>query len=294
LVLPARCDDKQDKKEDPAVKQFREEMDERAASGISADALAGEMWEKHLKSCPAELIQDDLEALLKTAITLQKVDSKDVGGGRVLSRPNKVYNLDLYDALVRLAKGEKGSPVGPTADGHGKTALMYAAEAGELDVVAELIKLKNSEFSICRYSPGNIELMQAYIDRCDDPSDKTYGYSALMYAAANGHADVVSYLLNAGADPNAQCKFAKFNAIQLAKMNGHDKVVAAIEWKQQHDTSISPWWSNISTWLAMLGMSGVVTGGWLIKKGLELNTVLDKANSDARVNQAGFRKQDGQ
>lgn len=144
--------------------------------------------------------------------------------------------VPLFDALLQ------DRPGAPAADHNGKTALMYAAEAGNLDVLAQLVPLKGDgkkpPHYAWTYRYGAPEERIAYLNRCDEVTDTTFGYTALMHAAGAGKADAAAYLLNAGADPDVRCGFAQFSAAQLAQMGGHGDIVALIEQKKAD----WPWW----------------------------------------------------
>jgi ankyrin repeat protein len=79
-----------------------------------------------------------------------------------------------------------------------ETPLMYAAAAGQLEIVKRLIG-----------KGANISAMTTYVDK-----------TALHFAAENGHEEVVAYLLQSGAQAGQQSREG-FTAFMLACMRGH-------------------------------------------------------------------------
>ena len=51
-----------------------------------------------------------------------------------------------------------------------------------------------------------------------------YGLTALVNASANGHFEIVKYLLQNGADVNATCKY-KETTLKVASKKGHLEIV---------------------------------------------------------------------
>lgn len=96
----------------------------------------------------------------------------------------------------------------------------------------------------------------------------TTGYTPLIYAAREGHADVCELLLSLGADPNAATRSGGATALQRAAYTGHLAVVrlllAAGAAPAQQDADgqtalhkavqqVSAWmggWGAEATWLA--------------------------------------------
>jgi ankyrin repeat protein len=82
-------------------------------------------------------------------------------------------------------------------DSHGRTQLIQAAEAGDMDAVQRLLR------------------RGAEVDACDDCR-----WTAMMKAANNGHTAIVQLLLEHGADVNAQDK-GGYTALMVAAANGY-------------------------------------------------------------------------
>ena len=90
------------------------------------------------------------------------------------------------------------------ADGQdirGRTTLMYAAYAGDLEMAR--LMLENG-------APVNIQT--------------DVGTTALMFAAAEGHMEVVRFLVENGADIYIQNGYG-YTALSLAEERGHQEVV---------------------------------------------------------------------
>jgi hypothetical protein len=123
--------------------------------------------------------------------------------------------LELFDALCGIG------PDGYAADEDRKTALMYAAEIGQWDLLTRIVPLREKaerlEFE-CVYGE------RYYRELCD-----RYGYTALMHAASAGQVEAVNYLLNAGCPPEIKCRVARFDALQLAQNGRHTLAAAAIQ-----------------------------------------------------------------
>jgi len=180
------------------------------------------------KSCQG-VLRFCLVLLLAQASVAVAAEKQEAGLEPRLRAAIQAGDLDRFNALV----GQK--PGTPAAWEHnGKTALMYAAEAGNIDVVSELIPLKDGKTWTFKYDPDDFNAGITYMNRCDKLTEETFGYTALMYASSKGHVAVVNYLLNAGADPGAKCGFGQFTALQLAQNADHDRrdeIVSAIERK---------------------------------------------------------------
>ena len=115
------------------------------------------------------------------------------------------------------------------SDANGRTALMYAARAGNMEAVHKLISWDGREWVLNHLADSNTPRLNEYIDRCDHDS-----YTALMYACAGKsnpeqRVTIVNYLLNAKADPAIQCGYGQFTALQLAQNAGNTVIADAIE-----------------------------------------------------------------
>lgn len=121
-------------------------------------------------------------------------------------------NSDLLDAATRGDVAAVRRALAGKADinargAKGRTALMWAADKGKLDVVKYLAKKGVAD--------SNAK---------DDKS-----MTALMLAAYHGHTDVVKFLVEtAGADINVRGPFGK-TALGLANYNGNKEIVTHLK-----------------------------------------------------------------
>lgn len=121
-------------------------------------------------------------------------------------------NADLFDAATRGDVAGVRRALADKADinakgAKGRTALMWAADKGQLDVVKYLAKKGVAD--------SNAK---------DDKS-----MTALMLAAYHGHTDVVKFLVEtAGADINVRGPFGK-TALGLARYSGHKEIATYLQ-----------------------------------------------------------------
>ena len=122
-----------------------------------------------------------------------------------------------------------------SADEHDKTALMYAAERGD---VAETARLLDSGAHIdqsVRPHPSARSLM-AFLMFMQDLPERDEGYTALHYAIENRHLNVVKLLLERGADPMGG--EGGLSAVQLALLTRQGRDV--VELLVAHGASVRP------------------------------------------------------
>ncbi len=214
----------------------------QAKGGLSAEQLKRSLSAKSL-SAPAGKYRCRvcLELLLKASILVNNLDARAYNEPYTKTRPEdvakskKVYNIDLFNSLL----GEDRQK--PARDHNGKTALMYAAEANQLEVLRTLLLLPGKVPFEPLYKKTD-DKGHKYIDWCDKD-----GYTALMYASAAGSVEAVNYLINAGADINTHCEVAQFTASELAQNAGHGDIVDAIEKKRNEieaATEAAGWWAG--------------------------------------------------
>lgn len=122
----------------------------------------------------------------------------------------------------------------------GWTPLIIAAAQGHLEVVIVLLEAKadpNARNSYGRtplmyassYGRDAIveKLLAAGADLNIAPTDQT-GWTAIVAAAAGGHASTVELLLRHGADPTIKTKNGQ-TALDLARTQGHVRVVQVLQ-----------------------------------------------------------------
>ena len=121
-----------------------------------------------------------------------------------------------------------------------KSALMLAAESGHIDIVGILLD-KGADpnaangcpdgwtalmYAACRGHENVVSKLIEHKARVDFRAEG--GKNALLIAAEDGHADIVTALLKAGADASAKHSVSNLSALMLAVMGGHAKAVTAL------------------------------------------------------------------
>ena len=83
-------------------------------------------------------------------------------------------------------------------------------------------------------SAGNLAEVRSIVEGGGNPNWGAGGeLTPLLAAAYAGHADVVALLLEAGGDPTLRWRFNGKDALELARMQGHDDVVAVLQGASQ-------------------------------------------------------------
>ena len=123
------------------------------------------------------------------------VNSSDEAGVSLLMRAAREGNLELTDFLLRNGANVRART------SWGDTAMSLAGQKGHTAVIRRLIE-------------GGSEVNQP-------------GWSALLYAAMEGHLDTVKLLLEKGANPDSRAP-SQLTPLMIASRNGHIKVVRAL------------------------------------------------------------------
>ncbi len=148
-----------------------------------------------------------LRRLLKLSLVIVLIGA---GVGTVAASGQALLNA-IVDGQVRrvaILLDQGVSPEAATRGGEseGKTALMWAAETGQVSVIRLLLQYG------------------AQVDRSNPK-----GGTALMYAAVGGHVDAIRTLVEAGADPDHRVRHG-WSPLLLATAKGHvDSVRALVE-----------------------------------------------------------------
>ncbi|MGE0446454.1 MAG: ankyrin repeat domain-containing protein [Vicinamibacterales bacterium] len=159
-----------------------------------------------------------------------------------------VYNADLEMTRALVAAGAKVD----TANRYGVTPLLQAARTGETAIVEALLTaganptLAHPEGEtplMAAARSGKVEAVRLLLARGADvnETDEYQEQSALMWAASEGHLNVVQALLEAGANPNLKAKETAltqrrhgdhptggFTPLMWAVRNGNEDVVEAL------------------------------------------------------------------
>ena len=159
-----------------------------------------------------------------------------------------VYHSDLEMARALIAAGANVN----AANRYGVTPLLQASRTGDAPVIDVLLKAgadvklahpdgETPVMSAAR--AGRIEAVRLLIEAGGDvnAADTFQEQTALMWAAAEGHAPVVQALLAAGAEPNRKARVTAiderkhadhpsggFTALMFAARNGHEAAVRAL------------------------------------------------------------------
>uniref|UniRef100_UPI00358F82F8 kinase D-interacting substrate of 220 kDa isoform X3 n=1 Tax=Myxine glutinosa TaxID=7769 RepID=UPI00358F82F8 len=116
---------------------------------------------------------------------------------------------------------------------NGQTALMLAAEQGNLEVVREMLKRgadcnieddDNWTALISAAKEGHIDIVRELIDRADIEHKEMGGWTALTWVAYKGHTDVACLLLEHNANPNIIGQYS-MTPIMWACGRGHHDIV---------------------------------------------------------------------
>ena len=119
-----------------------------------------------------------------------------------------------------------------TADAEGSTLLMLAARNGNAELVDQLILRRAKVAARNRYGDDALLLASfrgflpvvKLLVAGGAPVNRSEGWQPLVYAAFNGHVDIMAYLLEHGAEVNGASDNGT-TALMVAARNGHPEVV---------------------------------------------------------------------
>ena len=193
------------------------------AAGASPDCTNSDGWTPLMVAAEKGL-NTTVERLLAAGVAIDHVSSQGV---TALSAAAAWGHDTIVDRLL-----ESGA-FPDRADVDGKTALMYAAENGRQSVVARLLLAGariDQSTHVVPNSPDRASTGKSTIEVSNEnvpQNEVTSGWTALIFAAQNGHQPVVATLLAAGASVNALGNDST-TALMLAAAEGHDSVVAEL------------------------------------------------------------------
>ena len=138
---------------------------------------------------------------------------------------NENIKKTILDLRVEEDRKEPRRVYVNVKDVYGWTALTYAAVGGHTDTVKALIDAI-ADVNPQR-SPTVASLPACWAGKLLANAQDHFGFTALMWATLNGHADTVKALTCVGADVNMQDKCGK-TALMLASEKGHADVVKVL------------------------------------------------------------------
>lgn len=176
--------------------------------------------------------EDDGTTLLMRAVNgrASQIAQRLIDAGANVSAANRFGVTALYlaarnsDTLIATALLAAGADPN-TALPEGETVLMTAAKNGSTQIVRALLGANPAASA----SATVTATATAKADSRANPNAKEgwYGQTALMWAAAEGHADVVQALIAGGADLNAVDQEGT-SALIFATLNGHLDIAGAL------------------------------------------------------------------
>lgn len=138
--------------------------------------------------------------------------------------------VNMHDADQVSALLQRGMDVN-TSDSEGNTLLLLAARNSDSQILETLLINKANVLKINKYGDsalmlaalrGPLQNVKALVQAGADIDPE--GWTPLIYAAFEGHVDIVTYLLTLDLDINAQSANG-ISALMAASRNGHLEVV---------------------------------------------------------------------
>lgn len=135
-------------------------------------------------------------------------------------------------SIVRYLAQETDNNVN-VVDQYGRSALMHACSCGHGEVVAELLQLGSDASSVSRSghtaienaaAAGDLQSLKNVLAATDDNAIRL----SLLIASANGHVDIVRFLLsNPSVDPDQKDQNS-WTPLHWASRNGHSDIVSLL------------------------------------------------------------------
>lgn len=138
--------------------------------------------------------------------------------------------VNTHDAAQVSALLQRGMDVN-TSDPEGNTLLMLAARNGDNQILEILLRNKPNILKINKYGDsalmlatlrGHLQSVTALVVAGADTDPE--GWTPLIYAAFEGHSEIVAYLLTLDLDIDAQSANG-ISALMAASRNGHLEIV---------------------------------------------------------------------
>ncbi|MEM6979109.1 MAG: ankyrin repeat domain-containing protein [Planctomycetota bacterium] len=196
-----RTDFPRKSREDISVSSPRSQSSVEAAQGQSGIASSTNSQ----RSDPVDALREaaltgDVDGVKRAIADGLNPIAGDEGGRTALHLASFEGHTDVVALLIDAGAGVDAR------DQAGRTALMYASTANHVATIRRLL------------------------DAGADPNlnDAEEQFTPLMFAAAEGQIDVVRVLLDAGANPNAKDADGE-SAIDFARASGHNEVVSLLE-----------------------------------------------------------------
>jgi ankyrin repeat protein len=153
-------------------------------------------------------------------------------------KPLMLATIHGHAAVVDLLLGKGADPEYGEFIWKYRTALMVAAGYGYTEIVRQLLDhgadaravdgMTTLMYAALEDSPGAVDIIRTLLDAGTelDAVQSSNGYTALMWAAREGHISAVTFLLLKGA--NTEVESVGSTALILAAKNGHASIVQVL------------------------------------------------------------------
>ena len=127
---------------------------------------------------------------------------------------NAIIDRQPTRVAILLDQGVSPEAASAAGENHGKTALMWAAETGQTDVIRMLVdygavvdrgNAKGGTALMYAAVAGRTEAIRSLVEAGADPNHRVrHGWTPLLLATAKGHVEAVRLLTRLGADPSTR------------------------------------------------------------------------------------------